>query len=395
MKEKKVLIYLPANKLKPTGGPLGYNYNLYTQINQSCDEQFSYLETSNLKNDKWKQRIDSIKNKFFRSIFMSLKRAYKYMQVLLGKGNISVENIGDYSAIHFHASEDMYLVRKQLKKYSGKIVFTSHSPMARHKEILSGISMLERIVFWPIYSFLSKMDKYCFTHCDYIIFPCEDAMEPYYHSWRAFDKIMKVNRSKVLYLPTGCNECKAALTKEQVMQKYQLNHSKFIISYVGRHNKVKGYDFLRQLVNCDKITTDIQFLIGGREGPLYAPKKPNWKEIGWTNDPYSLVNSSDLFILPNKETYFDLVLLETLSLGKIVLISDTGGNKYFKTMSSKGIFFFKTLDECVDKILLIKNMSEDERKKLGEENKKMFLSYFSSHVFYINYSKLFNTIILR
>ena len=37
------------------------------------------------------------------------------------------------------------------------------------------------------------MDKYAFEHADYILFPCEDADEPYMHLWPEYDTI-KHNR---------------------------------------------------------------------------------------------------------------------------------------------------------------------------------------------------------
>ncbi len=47
-----------------------------------------------------------------------------------------------------------------------------------------------------------------------------------------------------------------------------------------------------------------------------------------------------------KETYFDLVMLEVLSLGKIIIASYTGGNKYFKSSFAKGVFTYSKLEEA-------------------------------------------------
>ena len=64
-------------------------------------------------------------------------------------------------------------------------------------------------------------------------------------------------------------------------------------------------------------------------------KTDHWIEVGWTNDPHSLIAASDVFVLPNHETYFDLILLEVLSLGVPVVMSRTGGNKFFEQFNNR------------------------------------------------------------
>ena len=116
-----------------------------------------------------------------------------------------------------------------------------------------------------------------------------------------------------------------------------------------------------------------------------------WIEVGWTDDPYSIINASDVFLLPNKETYFDLILLEVLSLGKIVIASKTGGNKYFERFKNSGILF----ENCTGAIMEIekmKNKAVGERQLLENYNKELFKKYFTSSVFSDNYIKLITSL---
>ena len=54
-----------------------------------------------------------------------------------------------------------------------------------------------------------------------------------------------------------------------------------------------------------------------------------------------LVSSSDIFILPNKETYFDLVTLEVMREGTSYSYVQTGGNKFFERYGEEyGIFLY-------------------------------------------------------
>ena len=155
-----------------------------------------------------------------------------------------------------------------------------------------------------------------------------------------------------------------------------------MISFVGRHNEVKGYDLLIELYT--KID-DAYFVCCGKKGRIKCPEDKRWIEIGWTEDPYSYVNASDLFILPNRETYFDLSLLQTISIGKTALISNTGGNKYFKGREDAGIFVFDNIEDACKIIKYLKS-----RETIEEESKHMkelYSNYFTNEMFYQKYIK--------
>lgn len=133
--------------------------------------------------------------------------------------------------------------------------------------------------------------------------------------------------------------------------------------------------------------------IAGREGPLTRLENPSWIEIGFTKDPYSLISAGDVFVLPNNETYFDLVMIEVLSLGKIVIASRTGGNKYYEKAGAKGVFLYDTLAEAEELVDKVKAMSKEERKKLEKENRCFYEKYLTSTVFYENYKKMVNEVV--
>ena len=60
---------------------------------------------------------------------------------------------------------------------------------------------------------------------------------------------------------------------------------------------------------------DIYFIIAGKESKEISPlKDSHWIEVGWTEEGKKIIKNSQLYILPNRETYFDLVFLEALSL---------------------------------------------------------------------------------
>jgi len=115
---------------------------------------------------------------------------------------------------------------------------------------------------------------------------------------------------------------------------------------------------------------------------------PSWIEIGFTKDPYSLVSAGDVFLLPNNETYFDLVMIEVLSLNKIVIASRTGGNRFYEKAGAKGVFLYDTLAEAEELINRVKAMSPEEKLDLERENRDFYKKHLTSKVFFENYKKM-------
>ena len=174
---------------------------------------------------------------------------------------------------------------------------------------------------------------------------------------------------------------------------YNIPSDGFVISYVGRHNTVKGYDILKDIVaDYFNIDDNAWVISAGLESPFRRLEHPRWKEIGFTNDPHSLIGASDVFILPNRVTYFDIVMLEILSLGKIVIASRTGGNKYFEKMGLDGVLLYDNKEEAIKQLVSVRKMSSEERLKLGCKNKEFFDKYLSSSAMYDSYMLMLNSL---
>ena len=391
---KNVLIYYKKEDLAPTGGPRGYLYNLNKGLEkiQNSDVNVSFLESTSrkgLKGDK------TIKDKY-EKLPLSIKNLYRkygryteYRALKACVPCLKLEDISSYDAIHFHDVFSVYRNRKILECYKGKVIITTHCPKPPHFEKVEDMySEIERRLYGKKHlAFYESCVKYAFKRANHIIFPCKEAEEPYYKHWDYYSVIHENYDYKFEYLPTGLQDClpKVKFTREEVRKKYNIPLDAFVISFVGRHNAVKGYDILRNIALSLK-DENIYFLIAGEEAPLTRPNVNNWREIGWTKDPYSIIKSSDLFILPNKETYFDLVLLEVLSLGTAVLISRTGGNKFFSTLNS-GIQLYDNEKQAIE-IISACSQSMDKINEMGIKNRQLFESMFTDISFAQNYLEL-------
>lgn len=250
------------------------------------------------------------------------------------------------------------------------------------KQMFSMLTDFEKKYMKRFYAKLPDIDDYAINRADNIIIACEEAEEPYYHEWPGYAEFHKKNKHKYVYMATGTAPKSALVTKEEMRKKYGIPQDAFVISYVGRHNEIKGYDALKEIGKHLLDANDSAYVfIAGTEGPLYHLEHNRWIEVGWTKDPGSVIQASDVFVLPNKETYFDLVMLEVLSLGQIVVASYTGGNKYFAKYENSGIFLYNNNTEAENIISQIIKMSEEKRKELRKKNLELYKAEFTNEAF--------------
>lgn len=385
----KELIYLDENALSPAGGPLGVGYYIFEEAKKASDKEIHFLKSDNTIKER-ETRQKNILYKFPRltKIVRSIRHIREYRKMLYSPENVKNKFDG-FNIIHFHSTSDMYKQRKNLENFKGKTVLTSHSPIPLAQELYAACATkFEKKFFKKRISDFQQMDKWSFMNADYIIFPCADAEEPYFNNWIDYKAIKEKKKDCYRYVLTGISPKQALVSKEDIYQKYGISNNDFVIVYVGRHNEVKGYGNLKILgENLLKTDRNMKFLIAGKESPLTRLNNSNWIEVGFTKDPYSIIAAGDVFVLPNKETYFDLVFIEVLSLGKIVVASRTGGNKFYEEAGVKGVFLYDSLEEAEEIIKKIKNMSLEERLALEKANKDFYENNLTGKVFYENYKK--------
>lgn len=390
--ENKVLIYMQASELAPVGGQRGYTYNLKKELDRLDVNNIDFIYNKRKTINKYKNMIENMKKGKLRDILITLKSIIKYTKLIYGKRHNAMVNLNEYKVVHFHSTLDMYSARDSLRNYSGKVVLTSHSPTLLSKEIYTSRSKFEKIFLKNMYKKLIEMDRYAFERADYIVFPCEEAEEPYFHNWDEFSNIKKVKKENFRYVLTGIEKPVVRIDKEDFRKKYKIPQDARVISFVGRHNEIKGYDILKKLGQelLDQHK-DVYFIIAGNEKPIKGLKHDRWIEIGWTKDPYSVINASDVFILPNRETYFDLVLLEVMALGKPVIASNTGGNKYFK--NEDGIVLYSTFEDLKNDVIEFLNLDKSLKLQKGKANEILFNDRFNLRTFAESYINLYKELL--
>lgn len=392
----RVLVYLPEEKMKPKGGPLsvGYYYNEEMKRRNEHTLEFNHIDKAYEELHRKGRNITSRLPKWLNSIHRTLRGINNRKKFLNGKTVAPKRDFSEYDIVHFHESKDLFLERENLKTYKGIVLYQSHSPLPWGQEQCKDISVWYRRLIPQMVEKYDRIDRYCFERADFVIFPCEEAEEPYLDNWAYFREFKKNNSHKFRYVLTGIMPAKATLSRIEVLSRYNIPNDNYVISYVGRHNSVKGYDLLKEIAAKYFKKDESSWVISaGLEAPFTRLKHPRWKEIGFTNDPHSLISASDVFILPNRVTYFDIVMIEILSLGKIVIASRTGGNKVFEKYGVEGVLLYDTIDEAVELLSKVRNMTLEEKERCSKSNIEFYNSKLSNVSMYDNYIHLLESLI--
>lgn len=359
------------------GGPSGYLYNLKdsTKINIiSRGTDVSDKKTKKLKKlKKIRQYLKEIK-----SLIRKNKKREKFF-------NVYSNTINNAKVNHFH-STTIYHGYYKLYNNNSINILTTHSPQPTYLELKDKLTE-EGFSFSNIEKRVKKqkeIDTFSLTNADYIIFPCKEALSPY----ESFFNEIELDYDKLRYVLTGVEPLIFNLNKEQFCLENKIDKNKIIISYIGRKNKIKGFDRFIDLAKRMKPHKNIIFVCAGIG--MKTPKLSNLIDFGWTTDPGSIINASDFILVPNRNTYFDINMIQILSIGTPIITTATGGNRWFENKNNLNMFFFK---EEEDLITLIEKKSTESFSK--EINKEFYNSHFTVKKFDFNYTNMFDSLILE
>lgn len=386
---KNFAIFIYSRIGKNQGGPSGYLYNLIEGMN-CLGEQVKLFSICQPQSSIKDRKISIFLKTSFNPIIVEICNIlYIIKKGLLSRKNVNKE-IHNYRIIHVHSCEDVFFLRKFIK-YKGNIILTSHRPEPLYQERIEKLKIKYNTKWrFPLLHILMYyMEIFGYKESKAFIFPCEQTFITY----KEFPGFAKYSINKPIeYVYTGVKKSQPTITKEDYRNMISINDDDKMISFIGRHNYIKGYDLLVLL--SEKFEKDnIKVVCAGSNDLLSAPNSPIWIELGHINDPYNLINASDIVVIPNRKTYFDLIIIEALSLGKIVVTSDTGGNLDI-SKHTRGLRLFKSGDaESLYKVITeIFELKEEEKEILKNENLKFYNEFCTLEKFAENYLYAVNKI---
>lgn len=389
----KVLIFNKSLPPKNIGGPCGYMFNIaeYLKIYPANIDFYP-----NSINPSFFQKLN---NKIERIIRDSFKKSNKFnclkdlFLFYYYKKPLSREEIlyiNTYDFIHIHSVIHYLRYFYKSKRIHSKLIVTTHSPEPFVDEVFENYGYSEWLNKhnW-VRDFFIKKELKVYKDCFRIMFPVPEAKEPYINSSVLYNDCFKELNSKFFYVPTAVNNINRCTINNHILNNHKISDTDFSICYIGRHTQVKGYDdLLRMSEHVWKQFPEARFVIGGKEGPIYnSITDDRWIELGWVNTS-ELLNEVDVFVLPNQETYFDLILLEVLRQGTPVVLTRTGGNKWFESKGLEGMLFYdygnaSEFLNCLERVKEIKDSGRmDDIKK---SNMKFLQSEFNMPLYIERY----------
>lgn len=407
-------------ELHNTGGPSGYLYNIRKYLSNNPNHEIVFLSDlllshnnntheNSSNNSNTKAAIDKTAYKsLWRKLLILLDHLpglknittktidYSYrIWNLKWNINISSKELNDYDFIHFHFLLHIRQFKNTFPDYNGLKILTTHSPCPWTYETIDAdhsISFLKR--------YLIKQECKSYTFADYLMFPCPQAKEPYNKNKRIRNTLEKLE-NKTFYVSTSLLYDNDAHSLTQKRSSYNIPENALLIGYFGRHNHIKGYDILKRIASDTLSKCPNLYIICAGSGDIEPLNHPRWQELGFISNVREVMDICDLYVLPNRETYFDIVLLEALRAGMITLVSETGGNKFFQTLptySTKGIFYFdiNNTESAVNQIFRLYSLKEDNPDffdKLKKNNTKLFEEYFTMNKYVSSYLNVLKRII--
>lgn len=376
----KILIWDKDFSLKDTGGPAGYLYKIHEHLIQNpVDEIIFYSDVfagktvheSKLKIIKriisgklpfivlWGNIVRRLTEKYLKNIH-TIFHAYYFVSTLTEE-EIALINSVDY--IHFHIMSSVLRYYPFLKNTDAKTILTTHTPEPNITEMEGYKPLVKSITRYKwIKNKLLKREAFSYNFVDYIMLPVPTAQEVYTTNCTILKETFCKLQNKIFYVPTAIQESVAVNDKKKKEYSKQLSSFPFKVCFIGRHNQIKGYDKLKEIASeCWKKNPDLRFIVGGAEGPIPRLNDHRWIELGWV-DTSALLENIDVFILPNKQTYFDLILLEVIRQGVPCIISNTGGNKWFIDKGINGIYGYEydNVQVAADLIIQLSNKVNTE-----------------------------------
>lgn len=375
---KRVIIWTKYLGLADVGGPCGYLYNIKSFIDSESINGIHFYQTAPFREWPLISKVSYYIPTYIRLHFPSLRRFgffvdvfFKYfVKCKLSKNDIL--ELKQYDFVHVHQPVEILQYFYNKTKVKAKIILTTHNPEPYIDELAGLYNCKEYLnKHKKLRNYLIKRELKAYEIADNIMFPAKEAREPYELLSDLYQDAFQKYNYKFFYVPTALGNVEPKFDNNHILTNYRIPSSALKICYIGRHNAIKGYDLLKE--SAKKLWEkgiEAYFVIGGKEGPLYRLEDKRWIELGWV-DTATLLNEVDLFVLPNQNTYFDLIMLEVLRQGTPVVASYTGGNKWFQNKNLEGIKFFEygnPNDLCLRIIEFVNLFKKGKRQSLVESN---------------------------
>lgn len=382
------------------GGPSGYLFNLKKElgIDSSHNIKIEEIPFLNRRKPLYLKLLKSLSKRNLLPKFIQKIVIGKYLKFQIFKKldfkNVEIK-LEDYPIVIAHSILVAYGLKEHLSPNQKLFIF-QHSPTEFISEKLS-IFKDERLIN-ELYEDLAIIEMSVFQQANGLILPCINAVDSYFIKSKKLRKQFKelLGLVTVVELPTGVPKPVPNLNYNNQLQgiKSLKEEGKIVIGYFGRYHQHKGFDLFLKLVKKFKNNNDYIFISAGFGRDFENISQENYINLGMLDKLKDLPNAIDLchcICIPNRCTFFDLIALEVMALGKTIFTSDTGGNKYLKQFS-KGIIALPLFDLENHMFKAIKKCTINDFTEYGEMNLQAYNENFTIDRFVENHKNIVNRI---
>lgn len=374
--------------LRPGGGPQGYLFNL----KEACQSKKStVIEVKTLGVEESRasvgRRFAVFPNWIQRNI-RPLKQVFNLCGLLPCGLEKFLGNSEEALCVHLAP----YAARLLRKRCSEQIIFfMPHGPLSYSDELMNEMDLRYGVGCFSGYfrRVLNFLEKRIFSQVDGVVVACKEGLDAYFDG--------KLPECTIYEVLSGVSNFENNFYKAEARKFLNLPDEAKVFGFFGRFNKDKGFDFFLEAIKKIDAQSNVIFISAG-SGPIEPISHSAYVNYGWRSDINLLISACDAVVLPNRATYFDLLPLEVMSIGRPVLASKTGGNVKLKKLAmQEGVpevvqLFELNVNDIVSKLRSFINKSFSECHVIECEAMSLYCSKFSSNKFYENHVIFFNKI---
>jgi glycosyltransferase involved in cell wall biosynthesis len=156
-----------------------------------------------------------------------------------------------------------------------------------------------------------------------VVWPCIEAQEGYEEWYRQYQS----GEVQSAFAETGVPTPDHTVNPAELRRRWEIDRSQRVALFMGRAHKHKGFERFLDLADMFKKTGRKSWIF------VFAGHKPETKRdlssirtVGF--QPSDAYLAADLVLIPNRYSYFDIGILEAMSLGANVVVSASGGHKH-------------------------------------------------------------------
>lgn len=271
-------------------------------------------------------------------------------------------NLTRAKRIYFHDVFSFYFCLPFIRD-NQQITFQPHMPELPHEEMASIEGITSEDIAW-----IRNITESTFRRADIIIFPNIGAKKVYSN--------LISNNQRVIYCASG-GESPKNLTP------IPLNRDLIYFSFIGRRNRIKGFDLIKgAFERAFNFNKSIRLIIIGH-GEEW--QHPGVIDLGPSSTPYNWIHSVDYVVNANRQSYFDLSIIESLSVGTPIIFNPTFGHSELLAYNSRGLIALQSyvsdsdIEDSLAQLFISPPLGKTiDRDDIRTENINIYLHHYSS-----------------